>query len=441
MKIGIIGSGYVGTVTGACLAELGHDVICADKDEARIKTLANGEVPFYEVHLEPMMRANLEEGRLKFTKDLKAAVCEADVVFICVGTQPLPNGKPDLKVLEKAIDDISPALTGYTLIVERSTLPVQTAEWMDKRIKKHLAKNTEFELAAVPQFLREGNAVFDFMKPDRVVIGANEQRAIDLLVSIYQPLNAPLLLMDINSAELVKHASNAFLAMKISFINSIAQICEKTGADITKVAKGMGMDPRIAPSYLNAGLGYGGIFLPKDIASLVDIAEQFNLNLDLLKSVETINRYQRLRFIEKIEEALGALVEGKTIGIWGLAYRPNTDDMRDAPSIAIIRSLQNRGAKIKAYDPIAMEATKAILPKLNYCGDPYEAAKDVDALVILTEWTDFIQVNLKRLQESTRCRLIIDGRNIYSPDRMAKLGFKYVSIGRVTQEVSAQLGD
>ncbi len=437
MKIAIIGTGYVGTVTGTCLAELGHEVVCSDVDANRIEKLTRGEVPFYENGLEPLLRTNVEEGRLRFTADNKEAVKDAEIVFLCIGTPPLPNGKPDMKPLEKAIFDISPALNNYTLIVEKSTLPIRTGEWLEQKIREGVQPDVEFEIAAVPQFLREGKAITDFMKPDRIVIGANHQRAIDLLVQIYQPLNAPILITDINSAELIKHASNAFLAMKISFINSIAQICEKTGADINQVAKGIGLDRRISAEYLNAGIGYGGIFFPKDIASLVNIADQYSINLDLLKSVDTINRYQRLRFVEKIEHAIGGATEGKKIGLWGLAYRPHTDDMRDAPSLNIIRSLQNRGVKVKAYDPLAMEATRNILPHLEYCNDVYEAATGVDAIVIMTEWEEFQRINFRRLKEATDCRLIIDGRNIYQPQRMANLGFKYISIGRVTPKVEA----
>lgn len=430
MKIAIIGSGYVGTVTGACLADLGHEVICTDMNEKRVAKLAQGELPFFEPQLEPILRINLDEGRLRFVADTATAVREAEVVFLCVGTPPLPNGKPDLKPLESAIHDISKALCGYTLIVEKSTLPIRTGEWLVQKLGENLPDGAEFDVAAVPQFLREGYAVQDFMRPDRIVIGANNQRAVDILVQIYQPLNAPLLITDINSAELIKHASNAFLAMKISFINSIAQICEKTGADVMKVAKGIGLDRRINAEYLNAGVGYGGIFFAKDIASLVSIADQYSINLDLLKSVETINRYQRLLLIEKIEQALGG-AEGKTICIWGLAYRPNTSDMRDAPSLTIIRSLINRGARIKAYDPLCNEVTREILPHIEYAENVYDAAKEADAIVVLTQWEEFERINFKRLKETTGCRIIVDGRNLYQTERMADLGFTYISIGRV----------
>lgn len=430
MRIAVIGAGYVGSVTGTCFAELGHEVICSDLDEKRIDSLNHGVLPFFEPYLEPMLKANIEEGRLKFVADNCEAIRNAEVILICVGTPPLPNGKPDLRSLEKAIEDIATTISGYALIVEKSSLPIKTGEWLEQQLRKSVHAGVDYDVAAVPQFMREGYAVHDFLNADRIVIGASNQRAIDKLVSLYRPFNAPLLITDINSAELIKHASNAFLAMKISFINSIAQICEKTGADVTQVSKGLGLDHRILPSYLQAGIGYGGIFFPKDIASLVSISEQFHINLDLIKSVETVNRYQRLMFVEKIEEALGGSVKGKTIAMWGLAYRPNTSDLRDAPSIHIIRSLEKRGAKIHAYDPIANNACKAILPKITYFEDPYEVTEKADAIVIVTEWSEFLRVNFNRLKEVSPCRLIIDGRNLYPANKLAELGFTYHSVGR-----------
>ncbi len=425
----IIGSGYVGTVTGTCLAEMGHHVICADINEARMHKLQLGEVPFYEPGLETLIRTNLESGRLMFTTDIAEAVSDSEVVFLCIGTQLLPSGKPDLSALTKAVKEIAAAMDGYRLIVEKSTLPVKTGDWLKQMLQNELKKGVTFDLAAVPQFLREGQAVQDFMHPDRVVIGADNQQAVDTLVGIYRPINAPLFITDINSAELIKHATNAYLAMKISFVNSMAHICEKTGADITEVAKGLGMDRRIAPDFLNAGIGYGGIFFPKDISALVNIADEFHINLDLLKTTEVINRYQRINFIERIEKSVKSL-EGKTVCIWGLAYRPNTDDMRDAPSLTVIRGLQNRGAKIRAYDPIAMVNTKEILPDAVYCKDPVEAAEGADVIAILTEWNEFNYVNFKKLKEISDCRVIVDGRNLYNPLRMKNMGFTYISVGR-----------
>ncbi|HEY9746991.1 MAG TPA: UDP-glucose/GDP-mannose dehydrogenase family protein [Oculatellaceae cyanobacterium] len=430
MKIAIIGSGYVGTVTGTCLAEMGHQVICADLKEGRMKNLQEGKVHFYEEALEPLIRGNREEGRLEFTTDIVSAVRKSEVIFLCIGTPLLPSGKPDFNALSAAVKSIAAGMDGYRLIIEKSTMPIKTGEWLASLLKEQLPADIDFDIAAVPQFLREGHAVKDFMHPDRIIIGANTQRAIDTIVEIYRPLNAPLLITDINSAELIKHATNAFLATKISFINSIAQVCEKTGADITSVARGLGLDRRIGPEYLSAGIGYGGIFFPKDINSLLNIAEEFHINLDLLKQVDVINRYQRISFIEKIDEALGKNLSGKTIAIWGLSYRPHTDDMRDTPSVTIIRGLEKRGAKIRAYDPLSMEPAKELLPDITYCSSAYEAAKGADAIAILTEWDEFAYINFMKLRQESQCRLIVDGRNLFSPSRMKTLGYTYVSIGR-----------
>jgi UDPglucose 6-dehydrogenase len=313
MKIAVIGSGYVGTVTGACLAELGHQVICADVSASRMEKLQSGVVPFYEAGLESLIRTHLEEGNLRFTTDMEAAADHGEIIYLCVGTLPLPNGKPDLKPLTNAVHAIARSIRSYKLIVEKSTMPIKTGEWLASLFAEHLPPGVHVDIAADPQFLREGKAVNDFMHPDRIVIGTDSPQAIDLLVNLYKPLNAPVLMTDINSAELIKHATNAFLAMKISFINSIAHICEKTGADITTVSKGLGLDSRISPDYLSAGVGYGGLFFSKDINSLLNIANEHNVNLDLLKTTEVINRYQRIHFINKLEEALGGQLEGKTI--------------------------------------------------------------------------------------------------------------------------------
>jgi UDPglucose 6-dehydrogenase len=441
MKIAVVGSGYVGTVTGTCMAELGHDVVCADVKEDRMEKLAQGKLPFFERGLEPLIRTNLEEGRLHFTTNIREGVRNSDVIFLCIGTPPQPNGKPDMKPLGLAVKEIAASMSGYKLIVEKSTMPVKTGQWLSDLLRSELPPDMDFDVAAVPQFLREGNAVQDFMFPDRVIIGADNQRAVDILVNLYGPLNAPLLVTDTNSAELIKHASNAFLAMKISFINSIAQICERTGADITKVSRGLGLDKRISPAFLNAGIGYGGIFFPKDIASLVNIADEYSINLDLLKHTEVINRYQRISFIEKINTAVGGRLEGKTVAIWGLAYRPDTDDMRDTPSVTIVRGLQNRGAKIRAYDPLTMENAREALPDITYCEDPYEAAKGADVIAILTEWDEFAHTNFRKLKKVSDCRILVDGRNLFSPQRMATLGFRYFSIGRKPVEANTDVAD
>lgn len=430
MKIAVIGSGYVGTVTGTCLAEMGHHVICADVKEGRMRNLQEGKVHFYEEALEPLIRGNREEGRLEFTTDIVRAVRSSEVVFLCIGTPLLPSGKPDFSSLSAAVKSIASGMDSYRLIIEKSTMPIKTGEWLQSLLQEQVPEGIEFDIAAVPQFLREGHAVKDFMQPDRIIIGAESKRAIDTIVEIYRPLNAPILVTDTNSAELIKHATNAFLATKISFINSVAQVCEKTGADITSVARGLGLDRRIGQEYLNAGIGYGGIFFPKDINSLLNIAEDFHINLDLLKQVDIINRYQRISFIEKIDEALGKNLAGKTIAVWGLSYRPHTDDMRDTPSLTIIRGLEKRGAQIRAYDPLSMEQAKEQLPDITYCNSAYEAAKGADAIAILTEWDEFAYINFLKLRKESDCRLIVDGRNLFTPERMRNLGYTYVSIGR-----------
>lgn len=442
MRMTIIGSGYVGTVTGTCLAELGHTVICTDLDKGKIEQLSNGELPFFENGLSNMIKTNVQENRLSFSTDIRGSLQDAEIIFLCMGATGTPTGKPDMRPLQQAVEDIAAAMPEdkCQLIVEKSTLPIKSGHHLREMLTKALPANKqyEFDIAAVPQFMREGHAVHDFFHPDRVVIGAETESATDILVKIYQPLNAPMLITDVNSAELIKHAANAFLAMKISFINSIAHICEKTDADVTMVAKGLGMDQRIAPEFLNAGIGYGGIFFPKDINSLVSIADDYHLNLDLLKTTEVINRYQRINFIERIEKAVGGNVSGKTIAIWGLAFRPDTDDMRDCPSTHIIRGLQQRGATIKAFDPLAMDKTRGIFPKLNYCDDMYQAAEQADAVAILTEWPEFRYVDFQKLKETSTCRTIVDGRNLYHPQKMADLGYHYVSIGRKpTTPVSA----
>ncbi|MGE0199887.1 MAG: UDP-glucose/GDP-mannose dehydrogenase family protein [Candidatus Melainabacteria bacterium] len=430
MKIAVIGSGYVGTVTGTCLAELGHQVICADRNEARMQHLQRGEVNFYEEGLEAMLVANLETGRLSFTTDVEGAVRQSEIVFLCIGTPPLPNGKPDMNALTQAIQTVANGMDGYRLIVEKTTLPIKTGEWLASMLRERLPQGVEFDVAAVPQFLREGQAIHDFMNPDRIVVGAESKRATDTIVEIYGVLNAPIMICDINSAELIKHATNALLATKISFINSIAQICEKTGADINVVSKGLGMDKRIGHDYLQAGIGYGGIFFPKDLNALLNIADEYHLNLDLLKAVETTNRYQRISFIERIDEALGGRLSGKTIAVWGLAFRPSTDDMRDAPSVTIINGLLKRGAKIRAYDPIAMPNAREKLPGITYCDDPFAAAEGADAIAILTSWPEFANINFVKLKQVSEARVIVDGRNLFTPERMSNLGYDYISVGR-----------
>jgi UDPglucose 6-dehydrogenase len=439
MKLAVIGSGYVALVTAACFAGLGHSVLYASQSSEESARIVNGELTYFEEGLESLLTTELETGNLTICPSIAEAVAASQVVFLSEGAPPLPDGRPDMKPILLILEEILEGMQDDTtdtpkLIVERSTLPIKTAEWLLEQFKERLPAGTQVDVAAVPQFLREGHAIKDFYQPDRIVIGAETQRAVDLLVSLFSPLRAPMLITDINSAEMIKHATNAFLAMKISFINSMAQLCERVGADVTQVSKGLGMDSRISPEFLNAGLGYGGIFLPRDVQSLIGVAQEHSLNLDLLKATDVINRYQRISFIERIERAVGGNLSGKTVAVWGLAYRPNTDDMRDTPSSQIIFGLQNRGATIRAYDPIAMPAAAKRIRRVKFCESAYEAAQGADVIAVLTEWDEFVGINFKQLKDSTSCRLMVDGRNLYSPKRMRELGFAYHSIGRPAVE-------
>jgi UDPglucose 6-dehydrogenase len=433
MKLAIIGAGYVANVTGACFAAMGNDVVVAALNDERIEQLSQGHVPFYETGLEQIVKTELQSGKLRYTTNISEACQDAEIIFLCVSAPPLPDGRPDTKLLNQVLQEMATQFTeGYRLIVERNNLPVQSGHWIKKQLQDYLPEGStcEVDVASVPQFLREGHAVNDFYHPDRLIIGAETQKSKERLMTLYQGISTPVLITDITTAELIKHSTNAFLAMKISFMNSIGQLAEKCGADIELVAKGLGMDKRISPHFLYAGIGYGGIFLPRDVMSLTYLASQHHLNLDILKATETINRYQRISFIERVEQACGGQLAGKTIAIWGLAYRPDTDDMRDSPSTQIIWGLQNRGATIRAYDPIAMEAAKSKVRRVEFCSDMYECAKGADAIAIITEWPQFAQVNFSRLKETTACRLIVDGRNLFSPTRMQEQGFTYYSVGR-----------
>jgi len=430
MKIAIIGSGYVGLVTGTCLSELGNDVICVDIDKEKIDKLNKKIIPIYEPGLKELILRNTGENRLAFTTDLKNAIKDAEIIFICVGTPSKPSGEADLSYVENVTRQIAENAEDYKVIVEKSTVPVETGEKIAQSVKAYNPHNVEFDIVSNPEFLREGSAINDFMNPDRIVIGVNSKKAEKIMKKLYAPLKAPIIVTDIKSAEIIKHASNSFLATKISFINAIANICEKTGANIEKVAEGMGYDKRIEKQFLNAGIGYGGSCFPKDVAAFVRIADKKGYDFRLLREVQAINEYQKQHFIKKIEEALWTLKE-KTIGILGLAFKPNTDDMRNAPSIEIINALQKEGAKIKAYDPEATEKAKGIFSNITYCSDPYEIAKDSDALVILTEWNEFKELDLKKIKQLLKHPLILDGRNIYNPKELKKEGFKYISIGRL----------
>lgn len=429
MHIAVIGTGYVGLTSGACLAKIGHRVICVDNDEEKITVLNRGGIPIYEPGLREVIDEAVRANRLSFTTNISQAVKESEVCFICVGTPPLESGEPDLTYVESVARDIAFSMDGYRLIVEKSTVPVQTGKWVRKTIERYNRKQIPFDVASNPEFLREGSAVRDFLEPDRIVIGVETERARDLLLEIYKPIKAPVLVTDIESAELIKHCSNAFLAMKISFINAVAIICEAAGADVMKVADGMGMDKRIGRAFLDAGVGYGGFCFPKDLRAFIRIAEELGYDFKLLREVERINEETKQRFVKKIRQALGNLRD-KNIGILGLAFKPNTDDMRLAPSIDIIRALLLEGAKVRAYDPQAMENARKILPDIIYCQRAEDVAQGADLLAIVTEWDEFKHLDLIRIKEKMRLPIICDGRNIFERSRLERLGFTYIGVGR-----------
>ncbi|MDD4894306.1 MAG: UDP-glucose/GDP-mannose dehydrogenase family protein [Candidatus Omnitrophica bacterium] len=429
MKISIIGTGYVGLVTGACFAELGNTVICADNNSKKISSLKKCIIPIYEPGLEELVKINVKKKRLIFTTSVREAVVNSEVIFIAVGTPSLDNGEADLTGVENVARNIALNLNGYRLIVEKSTVPVETGKWVKHTIATYVKRNIKFDIASNPEFLREGQAINDFMHPDRIVIGVESKKARDILVSLYEPLNAPMVVTDIKSAELIKHASNSFLATKISFINAISHICEKVGADVVEVAQGMGLDKRIGPGFLNAGIGYGGSCFPKDVDAFISIAEKLGCNLDLLDAVKAVNEQQKSLFISKIKDLLW-IIKDKTIGVLGLSFKPNTDDIRNAPSIDIIKSLQAEGAKIKIYDPSSMEKAEELLDKVKFCKDPYETCKGSDCLLVVTEWDEFKELDFSKVKKMLKRPFVIDGRNIYEPERMKKLGFTYIGIGR-----------
>ena len=429
MNICVVGAGYVGLVTGTCLAELGNKVICIDNNQEKIDKLNKNEIPIYEPGLEELVKKNREEGRLEFTIDFAAGVKSAQIIFIAVHTPPKANGEADLSFVAKVARGIAEHMDGYKVIVDKSTVPVETGQKVAETVRRYNKKGIDFDVVSNPEFLREGSAIGDAMAPDRIVIGVTSKRAADIMKELYKPLKAPVIVTDINSAEIIKHACNSFLAMKISYINSVAAICERSGADIVKVAEGMGLDGRIGKKFLNAGIGYGGSCFPKDVAAFIKISEKMGYDFKILKAVEEINKEQRDSFVRKIEDAMWVLNE-KTIGVLGLSFKPDTDDMRSAPSIDIIKSLQRDGARIKAYDPKAMDNAKMYLENVEYCKDPYEVADKADALILLTEWEEFINIDLEKIKKLLTQPVIIDGRNIFNPEEMESKGFIYKGIGR-----------
>lgn len=429
MNISIIGSGYVGLVTGTCFAELGNKVICADNDVKKINLLKKGVVPIYEPGLEELIAINTKKKRLKFTSSIREAVFGSEVIFIAVSTPSLKNGEADLTGIENVARHIAINMTGYRLIVEKSTVPVETGIWIKHTIETHIKKKVKFDVASNPEFLREGSAINDFMHPDRIVIGVESKRASDILVNLYKPLNAPLVITDIKSAELIKHASNAFLATKISFINAVSRVTDLVGADIKEVATGIGLDKRIGRAFLDAGLGYGGSCFHKDLDAFIHIAEKLGYDFELLKAIKKINEGQKEAMLKKVKDALW-IIKDKTIAVLGLSFKPNTDDLRNAPALDIIQSLQSEGAKIKVYDPAAMPKAKDILKKVKFCKDAYESCQGSDCLLMVTEWDEFKELDFLKIKKLLKRLLIIDGRNIYDPKMLKKLGFKYIGMGR-----------
>ncbi len=430
MNIAVVGTGYVGLVTGAVFADLGNDVVCVDKDAAKIEMLRAGQMPIYEPGLEELVHRNQADERLGFTTDLTQAVRRSDIVFIAVGTPAKANGESDLSAVEEVALGIARALDRYKVIVNKSTVPVGTGDLVRDIIARNRRRPVDFDVVSNPEFLREGSAIEDTLRPDRIVIGAPNQQVAMTLLELYAPLERPMIITDVPSAEMIKYASNSFLATKISFINAIANVCELAGADVTQVVKGMGLDPRIGGAFLQPGLGYGGSCFPKDTDSLVQTAARLGYDLRLLRSVVEVNRERAQRFVALVRKVLDPL-EDRVIAVLGLAFKPKTDDMRDARSVEVIAGLLEGGARVRAYDPAAMANARTLLPPaVEYCQSSYEAAEGADAVAIVTEWNEFKLLNLERLRGLMRRPLLFDGRNIYEPDRMRRLGFEYHSIGR-----------
>jgi UDPglucose 6-dehydrogenase len=429
MKLTIIGTGYVGLVTGTCFAEIGHHVICVDNDANKVKMLQAGGIPIYEPGLEELVKKNVAAGRLSFSSSTAEGVGKSEVIFIAVPTPPQPDGSVDMSFIERVARDIAGAMNGYKIIVDKSTVPVQTGDKVAETIKRYCKGQSEFDVVSNPEFLREGFAVEDLMNPDRVVIGVRTQRPVSAMKEVYEPFKAPIIVTDINSAELIKHASNSFLALKISYINAVSIICEATGANVQEVANGMGMDERIGKRFLNASLGFGGSCFPKDLSAFIKIAEELRYDFGLLKEVQRINAGQMDRFMRKIVDTLWVL-KGKKIGVLGLAFKQNTDDVRTSPAIELCHRLQKEGAILRVHDPKAMDKAKALLNDVTYVDDMNDVAEGCDALVVATEWDEFKKLDLDRAKKLLSHPIMFDGRNLFDSKEMEKLGFIYKSIGR-----------
>jgi UDPglucose 6-dehydrogenase len=432
MHIAVIGTGYVGLVTGACFAEFGVEVTCVDVDAKKIEGLKNGIMPIYEPGLDTIVEKNYKAGRLHFTTNIKSAVEQALVVFLAVGTPPKPDGSPDMSYYQQAAKDIAESMNGYKVLVTKSTVPVGTGKWLREFVAENQTTKTNFGVASNPEFLREGAAIDDFMRPDRVVVGSNEPDAIAIMKDLYRPLfliETPIVFTSLEAAELIKYAANAFLATKITFINEIANLCDAIGCDVHDVAKGMGMDNRIGRKFLHPGPGYGGSCFPKDTKAFTKVGDKFGVETSVVDAVIKANDYQRLAMIPKIQKLVGDF-NGKQIGVLGLSFKPETDDMRESPATDIIKEMQKQGAKIRAFDPVAMEEAKHSLPDIEYAENEYDAIKDADILVIITEWNQFRALDMEKVKKLLKAPKIADLRNIYEPREMKELGFEYVGVGR-----------
>jgi UDPglucose 6-dehydrogenase len=428
-RIAVIGTGYVGSVTGACFADLGNDVTCIDIDERKIEALRQGKVPIYEPGLEEMIARNTRAGRLRFTTSYEEGLTDADFCFITVDTPMGSNGQANMNAVRRAAAMIGETMRSHTTIINKSTMPIGSGDLVTSILEPFAVDDVAFDVVSNPEFLREGAAVSDFMHPDRVVLGSTNPAAAERVAELYAPLGAPVLITDLRTAEMIKYASNAFLATRISFINEVAQICERLGADVRTVAEGMGLDKRIGRHFLDAGIGFGGSCFPKDVRALAYMAEATDCHPQMLNAVLEINEAMRRRFVLKVERLVGDL-HGATIGAWGLAFKPDTDDMREAPSIDILKGLVQKGAHVRAYDPVAIENARRVMPEIEYVDSPYAAAEGVDALVVLTQWNEFKQVDLERVAQSMRRPLLVDGRNLYEPAEVRRHGFVYAGVGR-----------
>ncbi len=436
MQVSVIGTGYVGLVTGACFAEFGVNVLCMDNDEKRVARLEKGEVPFYEPGITELVAKGISQGRLSFTSELTRAVDHGEVIFIAVGTPPKKDGSADLSFVEEVGRGIARAMNSYKVVATKSTVPVGTGAFLKKVISAAQSKTLTFDIVSNPEFLREGSAIEDFMRPNRVVIGSDSERATAVMKDLYRPLyliETPVVVTDVPTAEMIKYASNAFLATKISFVNEIATLCERVGADVQIVSKGMGLDKRIGSKFLHAGPGFGGSCFPKDLAALVQLGERAGYSMQIASAAATVNLQQRGRMVEKIRESLGSL-QGGTIGMLGLSFKPNTNDLREAPALSIAQELIDQGATVRAFDPAALEEASRMITSLVPCRDAYETASGADALILITEWNEFRTLDFNKLKSLMRKPILIDLRNVYESSKVTQFGFRHVSVGRPTRD-------